>query len=276
MEKILEKYLEAINKNYIKFLLCFRLFELNNKFRDPNASWAEMAEENLLVMNWYNSIFQVLDFWMLDLAIFEMQKIFEKNKPKKKNTPKKQQSWVFSLITLIDFLKEHQEEVNTYLEKKFNQTYEEYSRDYKSDYFPIETIEEFKWWIKLLNTPFFDYTKAKLKEFEDKITNLKNARDNRGHNLEELKLVNLKYQDLEDLKKLFEDLFNYINSYITGWIYDFMYVEKYTQDDFKLLVLNLSKFKKIRSIFYDNYLEKQNKSDLDILMEIKGILKIDF
>lgn len=267
IENEIKKYLDTINQNYSKFLSCYNLFMINIKSRAPNILWEEKAKNNLVIINKYNSVFATLDL-ILDLAIFELAKIFEKQNPKYKNK-------TISLITLLDFLDKNRITINKNIKLKFDEKCQNLQQN-QLHFLSIEEIINEEWWVKLLNNCFFNQINEKIIEIENKTTHLKKSRDNRWHNLNTLKPAKFTYNDLDKINESFLEIFNLINSCLWNWIYDYSYYSKDTDEHFTLLIEDLLKFHKIRSLFYNNYLNKLWKTDHDILVEIKKILEITF
>jgi hypothetical protein len=258
----LKNNLEILNKNYLKFLLCYNLYIENNNLRNKDLLWEEKAKNNLDLMNKYKSFFWFFDFWTLDLAIIELNKIFSQ--------------WDdINIYKIIKYIFQHRKAINKLKKEKFlDKCYELQKTTFKN--FSIEEIIEIEWWIKEIKDDFEKVLDKKIKNIENKLEDLLNSRHNRSHNLKKLKKTNLKFIDIDEIQKLFEEVFNIIHNNLSNWVYDFSYFKDNTKKDFNLLFKNLSDFYKIRSLFFDNYLKKLWKTDEDIYNEIKQILKIDF
>lgn len=261
-ENYLKDNLETLNKNYLKFLLCYNLYIENNNLRNKDLLWEEGAQKNLDIMNKYKSFFWFFDFWTLDLAIIELNKICSQ--------------WDdINIYKIIKYIFQHRKTINKLKKEKILQKcYELQKTTFKN--FSIEEIIEIEWWITEIKDDFEKILDKKIENIENKLNDLLYSRHNRAHNLKQLKKTNLKFIDIDKIQKLFEEVFNIIHNNLSNWIYDFSYFKKDIKKDFDLLFKNLSDFYKIRSLFFDNYLKKLWKTDKDIYNEIKQILKIDF
>lgn len=261
-ENYLKNNLEILNKNYLKFLLSYNLYIENNNLRNKDLLWEEKAQNNLDLMNKYKSFFWFFDFWTLDLAIIELNKIFSQ--------------WDdINIYKIIKYIFQHRKIINKLKKRKYLDKCNELQKTTFKD-FSLDKIIEIEWWIAEINDDFQKVLDLKIKNIENKLKDLLNSRHNRAHNLKQLKQTNLKFIDIDAIQKLFEEVFNIINNNLSNWIYDFWDFIKYTKEDFNLLVKNLSDFYEIRSLFFDNYLQNLWKTDDDIYTEIKQILKIDF
>lgn len=273
IENEIKKYLDTIWQNYSKFLLCYNLFQLSAKSRAPNVIWLEQADKNIKIINKYNSIFIWLE-QLKNLAIIELHKIFEKQNKRYNNT--------ISLITFIDFLKENKNEINICIKGKFDNHCNKL-KESQLNFLSVEEIKTEEWWQKELDDEFFIIIKQKILIIEHKFEHLKEIRHSIWHNIDKdkkkikkLKVSNFTDEDIDNFKEIFFEIFNIINSYLWNWVYDYNFFYKETERDYNLLLRNLKEFYEIRSLFFDNYLNKQWKTDEDIMKEIKSILKIDF
>lgn len=213
-------------------------------------------------MNKYKSLFWFFDFWTLDLAIIELNKIFNQ--------------WDdINIYQVIKYIYQHRKPINKLNKERFlKKCYELQKTTFKN--FSIEEIIEIEEWINEIKDDFKEILDKKIKNIEDKLKDLLYSRHNRAHNLKQLKKTNLKFIDIDEIQKLFEEVFNIIHYNLSNWVYDFSYFKDWVQEDFDLLFKNLSDFYQIRSLFFDNYLNNLWKTNKDIYDEIKQILKIDF
>lgn len=142
-------------------------------------------------------------------------------------------------------------------------------------HFLISYIDEHRAEIKndKITDLFIEKCRKQINKISNKLTNLWRSRNNRSHNLQTTKDASLKFKDIEDISKVVDELFNFIDSVIRANSWSFDYFNEEPGRDFKLLIKDLEKIRDIRFIIIN---EKWLRTDTERLNEIKKILHLEY
>ena len=262
-EAYITRCIQKINSNYIKFLVCIKIYQKNIEYRNIDLLWKESASENLEIMNKYKNIFSIFDFWMLDLSIIELYKFFENRND------------IINIYSIINYIYEHRNKINRNKKEKFENKCISVKK-WLPDYYSLETVKEIQWYPTFIEENFKIEADKKIENIKELLRNLKWLRHNKSHNLKKIKNVEFNLDDFDKIQKTFEELFNFINLHFENWTYDYSLLSIWVEQDYDLLFQNLSQFHKIRSLFFDNFWKTEWESGKIIYKEIKDILSIDF
>lgn len=142
-------------------------------------------------------------------------------------------------------------------------------------HFLISYIDEHRAEIKndKITDLFIEKCRKQIDKISNKLTNLWRSRNNRSHNLQTPKDASLKFKDIEDISKVVDELFNFIDSVIRANSWSFDYFHEEPKRDLNLLIDDLWK---IRNIWFTIINNSWLKTDTETLDEIKKILHFDY